>query len=174
MHAAKTPGLLQYDLERMHEIGHRTIDALIEAAARGDEEPILRKVTAAEMRRRLEAPPPEHATAYEQVLERVFADVVPFPPRRGRPCGDLLFLDRSHSTARTGEISMKVSAPRVRFGRAPAGRRPVSTARPTKDRADSLLGHGSGRRGPLRPHRAQLRVVVPPRRTQERGRSMEV
>lgn len=83
MHAAKTPGLLQYDLERMREIGHRTIDALVEAAARGDEEPILRNVTAAEMRRRLEAPPPEHATAYEQVLERVFADVVPFRGRTG-------------------------------------------------------------------------------------------
>lgn len=81
MREATPRGLLQYDPERMREIGYRTIDALIDAAARADSEPILRKVSAVEMRRRLEAPPPELGTPYEQVLQRVFADVVPF---RGR------------------------------------------------------------------------------------------
>lgn len=81
MSVETAPGLLRYGPERTREIGYRTIDALVETAARSEREPILRTVSAVEMRRRLDAPPPEQGAPYEQVLDKVLADVVPF---RGR------------------------------------------------------------------------------------------
>jgi aromatic-L-amino-acid decarboxylase len=79
---AEKPSLLTLDAERMREIGHRTVDALVDEMARCASGPILRDVSPEELRRRLQAPPPEHGLAYEEVLERVFTDVTPF---RGRP-----------------------------------------------------------------------------------------
>ena len=76
------PSLLSLDAERMREIGHRTIDALVDEMTRCASEPVLRDASQDDLRRRLQAPPPEQGLAYEQVLERVFSDVTPF---RGRP-----------------------------------------------------------------------------------------
>ena len=76
------PSLLSLEAERMREIGHRTIDALLEEMTRCASEPVLRDGSQDDLRRRLKAPPPEQGLAYEQVLERVFTDVTPF---RGRP-----------------------------------------------------------------------------------------
>jgi aromatic-L-amino-acid decarboxylase len=76
------PSLLSLEAERMREIGHRTIDALVDEMTRCASEPVLRDGSQDDLRRRLKAPPPEQGLAYEQVLERVFTDVTPF---RGRP-----------------------------------------------------------------------------------------
>ena len=83
--------LLSLDAERMREIGHRTVDALVDEMTRCASEPVLRDASQDELRRRLQAPPPERGVAYEEVLERVFTDVTPF---RGRPdaAGYLAFI----------------------------------------------------------------------------------
>ena len=77
-----TPELLRFDPERMRAIGHQTIDALVDEMARAESEPVVRKGTVADLRRRLQAPPPKRAVPYDRVLRQVFRDVTPF---RGRP-----------------------------------------------------------------------------------------
>ena len=79
---AEAAGLLQLDPEQMREIGHRTIDALIDQIATETTAPVVRAPSVDELRSRLEAPPPEQGHPYAEVLERVFTDVTPF---RGRP-----------------------------------------------------------------------------------------
>ena len=79
---ADEPSFLQVDAERMREIGHLTIDALVDEMARSGSQPVVREGSVTELRQRLQAPPPQRGVAYEQVLERVFTDVTPY---RGRP-----------------------------------------------------------------------------------------
>jgi aromatic-L-amino-acid decarboxylase len=79
---ADEAGLLQLDPEQMREIGHRTIDALIDQMSKETAAPVVRAPSVEELRTRLEAPPPEQGLPYAEVLARVFTDVTPF---RGRP-----------------------------------------------------------------------------------------
>jgi glutamate/tyrosine decarboxylase-like PLP-dependent enzyme len=74
--------LLTFDPERLREIGHRTIDALVDEMVAGGSGPVLRDARPDELRRLLDEPPPEEARPYEDVLARVFKDVTPY---RGRP-----------------------------------------------------------------------------------------
>jgi aromatic-L-amino-acid/L-tryptophan decarboxylase len=85
------PDLLQIGPERMREIGHRTIDALVDEMTRCASDPVVRVASPEDLRRRLDAPPPEEGISYETLLERVFADVTPY---RGRPdaAGYLAFI----------------------------------------------------------------------------------
>ena len=71
-------GPLQFDPEAMREIGHRTVDALVEAIAAIETQPVMCRVPAAPMQERLDAPPPAAGRRYEEVLAQVFSDVVPF------------------------------------------------------------------------------------------------
>ena len=77
------PGPLQFDLEAMRAIGYRTIDALVEAIAAIESQPVMCRVGAPPMRARLDAPPPAAGRPYEEVLTQVFADVVPFCAHTG-------------------------------------------------------------------------------------------
>ena len=76
-------GPLQFDPEAMRAIGHRTIDALVDAIAAIEDQPVMSRVPAAPMRERLDAPPPSAARPYQEVLAQVFADVVPFCAHTG-------------------------------------------------------------------------------------------
>lgn len=76
------PPFLQLEPERMREIGHRTIDALVDEIARSAAQPVVREASVDELRRRLREPPPDLGLAYEDVLDRVLTDVTPY---RGRP-----------------------------------------------------------------------------------------
>ena len=71
-------GPLQFDPEAMREIGHRTVDALVEAIAAIETQPVMCRVPAAPMQERLDAPPPAASRRFEEVLAQVFSDVVPF------------------------------------------------------------------------------------------------
>ena len=76
-------GPLQFDPEAMRDIGHRTVDALVEAIAAIESQPVMCRVGAPPMRARLDAPPPAAGRPYEEVLAQVFADVVPFCAHTG-------------------------------------------------------------------------------------------
>ncbi|MCX6373335.1 MAG: aminotransferase class I/II-fold pyridoxal phosphate-dependent enzyme [Actinobacteria bacterium] len=71
-------GPLQFDPEAMRAIGHRTVDALVEAITAIESQPVMCRVGAPPMRARLDAPPPAAGRPYDEVLAQVFADVVPF------------------------------------------------------------------------------------------------
>jgi aromatic-L-amino-acid decarboxylase len=74
-------GPLQFDPDLMRAMGYHTIDAIVDAMVRGDDEPVMRRATAAQMRERLDGPPPEQGSAYEEVLGRMMTDVLPFRAR---------------------------------------------------------------------------------------------
>ncbi len=76
------PSFLQLDTERMREIGHLTIDALVDEMARSGSQPVVREGSLSELQQRIQAPPPQLGLAYEELLDRVFTDVTPY---RGRP-----------------------------------------------------------------------------------------
>ena len=76
-------GPLQFDPEAMRAIGHRTVDALVEAIAAIESQPVMCRVGALPMRARLDAPPPAAGRPYEEVLAQVIADVVPFCAHTG-------------------------------------------------------------------------------------------
>jgi aromatic-L-amino-acid decarboxylase len=84
-------GLLTFDVERLREIGHRTIDALVDEMMHSASAPVVREASPEELRRRLQEPPPGEGRPYEEVLSRVFTDITPF---RGRPdaAGYLAFI----------------------------------------------------------------------------------
>ena len=58
---ADGPSFLQLDTERMREIGHLTIDALVDEMARSGSQPVVREGSVGELRQRLQAPPPSLA-----------------------------------------------------------------------------------------------------------------
>jgi aromatic-L-amino-acid/L-tryptophan decarboxylase len=72
---------LRFDAERMRQTGYRTIDALVDEIGRAEAEPIVRKASLDELRRRLAATPPETGIGYGAALARVFADVTPYCAR---------------------------------------------------------------------------------------------
>jgi aromatic-L-amino-acid/L-tryptophan decarboxylase len=74
---------LQFDPEAMRAIGHRTVDALVEAISAIESQPVMCRVGAPPMRARLDAPPPTEGRPYDEVLAQVFADVVPFCAHTG-------------------------------------------------------------------------------------------
>jgi len=76
------PPLLTFDPERLREIGHRTIDTLVDEMTRCAADPVVRDSSPEDMRRRLQGPPPDESRTYEDVLARVLTDVTPY---RGRP-----------------------------------------------------------------------------------------
>ena len=74
---------LALDRETMRQLGYRTVDLLIDWLER--EAPPLTRATAAEMRERLHTPPPEQPEPFEQILEGIERDVLPFASRDGHP-----------------------------------------------------------------------------------------
>jgi glutamate/tyrosine decarboxylase-like PLP-dependent enzyme len=75
---------LALDRETMRALGYRTVDLLIDALTDPDAPP-LRRATQAELRERLGGVAPEEGEAFEQVLERLERDVVPYRSRGEHP-----------------------------------------------------------------------------------------
>ena len=76
---------LALDSQTMRELGYRTVDLLVERLERERGGPPLRRATPAEMRERLHGPPPEQPEPFEEILERLERDVLPFASRDGHP-----------------------------------------------------------------------------------------
>jgi len=75
---------LRIDPETMRRLGYRTVDMLVERLADQDA-PLIRRASREEMEARLHRPPPEEPTPYEEVLERLERDVLPFTSRGDHP-----------------------------------------------------------------------------------------
>lgn len=68
----------------MRRVGYRTVDALVDWLT-DDSQPPLRRATAQEMRLRLGGPAPTEPHEYEDILARLFRDVLPHMSRTGHP-----------------------------------------------------------------------------------------
>jgi aromatic-L-amino-acid/L-tryptophan decarboxylase len=76
---------LGLDSQTMRELGYRTVDLLVERLERERGGPPLRRATPTEMRERLHGPPPELPEPFDEILERLERDVLPFASRDGHP-----------------------------------------------------------------------------------------
>ncbi len=81
MPAADDP--LAMDAERMREIGHRTVDLLVERVGAG--RPWVPRVSRAETERRLGRPAPEEPEPFEDVLASLDRDVIGLQARGDHP-----------------------------------------------------------------------------------------
>src|SRR5256885_10555475 len=81
---------LGLDPELMRQLGYRTIDMLVDRVA-GPLGPVVRSATPEELRQRLAMPPPENPVAFDEILEGLERDVLPFVARIGHP-GYLAFI----------------------------------------------------------------------------------
>ena len=69
----------------MRRLGYRTVDLLVDRIADPDPGPALRRATPSEMRERIGGDPPEHGEPFEQLLERLWTDILPFASRCEHP-----------------------------------------------------------------------------------------
>lgn len=75
---------LELDHDRMRELGYRTVDALIEWIGDDSRQP-LRRATPEEIAARLSGRPTDAGEPFEDVLDGIFRDVLPFTSRTGHP-----------------------------------------------------------------------------------------
>ncbi len=76
---------LALDAETMRRLGYQTVDRLVDAIADPDPGPAIRRATPAQMRERVSSDPPEHGEPFEELIERLWADVLPFASRCQHP-----------------------------------------------------------------------------------------
>ena len=69
----------------MRQLGYRTVDMLVARLADPESGPVLRGASPAEMRARLDEPPPEEGEDYESLLGRLEEDVLAFASRCEHP-----------------------------------------------------------------------------------------
>jgi aromatic-L-amino-acid decarboxylase len=81
---------LSLDPESMRRIGYRTVDMLIDRIT-GPAGPVVRSATPEELHDRLSMPPPEGPAAFEEILDGLERDVLPFVARISHP-GYLAFI----------------------------------------------------------------------------------
>jgi aromatic-L-amino-acid/L-tryptophan decarboxylase len=82
---------LWLDRETMRRLGYRTVDLLVELLADPRRGPVLHRASREEMEARLSEPPPEHARPFEEIIEGLQRDVLPFTSRSEHP-GYLAFV----------------------------------------------------------------------------------
>ena len=75
---------LGLDPETMREMGHRTVDLLVDLLS-DPTVPPLRRATRAEMEQRLAGPAPEEGEEFGLILEQLTRDVIPFASRCDHP-----------------------------------------------------------------------------------------
>jgi aromatic-L-amino-acid/L-tryptophan decarboxylase len=76
---------LGLDPETMRQLGYQTVDMLVDRLSAVAEGPVIRRAGREEMERRLSEPPPEAAQGFEEILERLGEDVLPFASVTGHP-----------------------------------------------------------------------------------------
>src|SRR5437588_3225779 len=81
---------LALDPELMRQLGYRTIDMLVDRIT-GPAGPVVRSATPDELHERLALPPPEDPVAFDEILEGLERDVLPFVSRISHP-GYLAFV----------------------------------------------------------------------------------
>ena len=81
---------LGLDPELMRQLGYRTIDMLVDRIA-GPPGPVVRAATPEELQQRLACPPPEEPVAFDEILDGLERDVLPFVARISHP-GYLAFI----------------------------------------------------------------------------------
>ncbi|MFL5799447.1 MAG: aminotransferase class V-fold PLP-dependent enzyme [Actinomycetota bacterium] len=86
----RQPGLvagspLSVDLETMRQMGYRTIDLLVDRAAAEREAPTLRTASREEMEARVPAEPSAQGIPFDDILDRLATDVLPFAARWDHP-----------------------------------------------------------------------------------------
>jgi aromatic-L-amino-acid decarboxylase len=81
---------LSLDPEVMRQLGYRTIDMLVERIT-GPAGPVMRSATPEELHDRLSMPPPEIPVGFDEILEGLERDVLPFVARLSHP-GYLAFI----------------------------------------------------------------------------------
>src|SRR4051812_18407929 len=81
---------LSLDAETMRQLGYRTIDMLVDRIT-GPPGPVVRTTTPAELRARLATAPPETPMPFDEILDGLQRDVLPFVARLSHP-GYLAFI----------------------------------------------------------------------------------
>ncbi len=76
---------LALDADTMRAVGHRTLDWLVDEIGVLASGPALRIAEPAEMRRRLDGPPPEKGEGLDPILRSLSEDVLPFGARWDHP-----------------------------------------------------------------------------------------
>ena len=76
---------LGLDSQTMRELGYRTVDLLVERLERERGGPPLRRATPTEMGGRLHGPPLELPEPFNEILQRVDREMLPFASRDGHP-----------------------------------------------------------------------------------------
>lgn len=71
--------------EQMREMAHRTVDLLVDMLAEPGAGPVLRHASAAEMRERIPAQPPDSGRGYHELLDQLRDDVLPYMSRCDHP-----------------------------------------------------------------------------------------
>ena len=74
----------------MRRLGYRTVDMLVDRIT-GPPGPVVRSATPEELHERLAMPPPEHPVGFDEILEGLERDVLPFVARISHP-GYLAFI----------------------------------------------------------------------------------
>src|SRR6266545_1140452 len=75
---------LRLDGQTMRDLGHKTVDLLVDWLEAEDAPP-LRRAEPAEMRERLSGPPPDDPEPFEEILAGLARDVLPFASRVHHP-----------------------------------------------------------------------------------------
>ena len=76
---------LGLDPETMRRLGYRTVDMLVDRLSAVADGPVIRRAGRPEMEGRLAEPPPEAAQGFDEILDRLDSDVLPFASVTGHP-----------------------------------------------------------------------------------------
>ena len=76
---------LGLDPETMRRLGYRTVDMLVDMLSDAYDGAPRRLASRAEMERRLKEPPPEAPRSFDEILDRLTSDVLPFTDQTGHP-----------------------------------------------------------------------------------------
>lgn len=71
--------------ETMRRLGYRTVDRLVDRITDPDPGPALRRASPAEMRARVSGEPPVEGEPFEELLEQLWSNVLPFASRYEHP-----------------------------------------------------------------------------------------
>ena len=77
--------LLGLDTETMRCTGYRTVDMLVDGLSAVADGPAIRRASWQEMERRLAEPSPEAGRGFDEILDKLSRDVLPFASRTGHP-----------------------------------------------------------------------------------------
>ena len=75
---------LGLDPDTMRRLGYRTVDMLVDRLS-ADDAPPNRRIARSDIEERLTESPPEAPRTFDEILEKLGSDVLPFTSRTGNP-----------------------------------------------------------------------------------------